>query len=117
MYKTLVQIYACKNLHDRNLRSSAILRGGDWQLPTFRDPSHRRVTSQKSKGLVNRGGILNLRVALSIFSYILTRYRDIHVSYVWVETPHSVPLQQKVAAISLTSHSERITGIVKMDIH
>jgi len=30
MNKTLVQIYACKNLHDRNPLSSAMLRGGDW---------------------------------------------------------------------------------------
>jgi len=30
MNKALFQIYACKNLHDRNLRSSMMLRGGDW---------------------------------------------------------------------------------------
>jgi hypothetical protein len=33
------------------------------------------------------------------------------------ETPHCVPLQQKVAAVSVTPHPERFTRIVTMDLH
>jgi hypothetical protein len=70
MNKTLVQIYACKTCMTKNfalVRCCAAVIG-----------SYRRVTSQKSRGLLHHGGSLKSRVALAIFICIHMRHRDIH---------------------------------------